>query len=95
MKLTCNGRREGGRAIGLTVCLDKREHPAHDIPENTLYNRCSHGADCQVHPAVQQLHDFTPTATDALKAVLAAVQIRHKFDADDVRQIARDMGVEL
>jgi predicted amino acid racemase len=36
-----------------------------------------------------------PPAREALQRVLAAVQIRHEFTAEDVRQIAREMGVEL
>jgi hypothetical protein len=39
--------------------------------------------------------EYESGAKEALKRVLAAVQIRHKFDADDVRQIAEQMGVEL
>lgn len=58
-------------------------------------SRCTHGADCAVHPDVQQLHNFDPTAADMMEAVLAAVQIRHKFDADDVREIAARHGVSL
>lgn len=58
-------------------------------------SKCTHGADCDVHPDVHQLHNFDATAGDVLGAVLAAVQIRHKFDADDVRQIAAKYGVTL
>ena len=36
-----------------------------------------------------------PTAEDALKAVRAAVLIRHKFDIDDVKEIAAKHGVDL
>jgi hypothetical protein len=39
--------------------------------------------------------EFARGAAEAMRRVLAAVQIRHEFTADDVRQIARDMGVEL
>ncbi len=58
-------------------------------------SQCTHGADCGVHPDVHALHNFDATAGDVLGAVLAAVQIRHKFDADDVRQIAAKYGVTL
>lgn len=36
-----------------------------------------------------------PSASEVLKAVRAAVLIRHKFDAEDVQQIAEAHGVKL
>lgn len=29
--ITCFGRKDGGKAVGLTYCLDKRDHDEHDI----------------------------------------------------------------
>lgn len=56
---------------------------------------CTHGGDCKLHPDAKGLHNYDATAAEALEAVLAAVQIRHKFDADDVREIAARLGVEM
>lgn len=56
-------------------------------------SRCTHGGDCPVHPDVHSLHNFDPTPEEVLGAVLAAVQIRHKFDAEDVREIAARYGI--
>lgn len=56
---------------------------------------CTHGGDCTVHPGVSGIHNYDPTPADVLDAVMAAVLIRHKFDADDVREIAARYGVEL
>lgn len=39
--------------------------------------------------------DESPSAREVLKAVEAAVMIRHKFDTDDVQQIADAHGIDL
>lgn len=58
-------------------------------------SKCTHGADCEVHPDVNRLHNFDATAADVLGAVRAAVLIRHKFDEDDVAEIGRRYGVDV
>ena len=64
-----------------------------DPPPVVEQSRCTHGGDCPIHPDVHALHNFDATAEDVLGAVLAAVKIRHKFDADDVREIAARYGI--
>jgi hypothetical protein len=61
-----------------------------DVPVNAV--GCTHGGDCTVHPEVQGLHDFTPTAAAVLGVVLDAAQAG-PVDADDVRRIADRLGV--
>lgn len=39
--------------------------------------------------------EYARGVEEALRRVRAAVQIRHEFTAEDVRQIGREMGVEL
>jgi len=56
---------------------------------------CTHADECPVHPDARQVHNFDASAADVLGAVRAAVLIRHKFDEDDVREIAARYGVEV
>lgn len=80
-----------------TVCARQAmEHTAVPDPSpEAPAARCSHGGDCTVHPDAEGLHDFTPTAQEALDYVLSAVQMRYQFSVSDVRDIAARLGVTL
>lgn len=58
--------------------------------------RCTHGADCLVHPDANALHDYTPSAADALHTVLDATRGPVPFVVEaDVRRIADQLGITL
>lgn len=55
---------------------------------------CTHGGDCPVHPDAPGLHDFTPGAVEALRAVL--IQVRYLPVTEvTLRQITASLGVDF
>lgn len=56
-------------------------------------SECTHGGDCLVHPDRLGIHDFTPSAVDALQAVL--VQVRYlPVTETTLREIVRSLGLD-
>ena len=56
--------------------------------------RCTHGADCLMHPDVQGLHNFEPTAAQALREVLD--QLHAGLSGEDAVAVAAEsLGVQL
>lgn len=56
--------------------------------------RCTHGEGCPVHPEQARLHDFTPGAVEALRAVL--IQVRYlPITEVTLRQIVASLGLDF
>lgn len=56
--------------------------------------RCTHGGDCSVHPQAGGLHNFEPTAVDALREVMAELGAGTSPSVV-VAVVAERLGVEL